>query len=309
MSRPQDEPLLPSAVEVPFSEMETALARWGFRPARPDAPRALTATVVAIGPRHRLSDAADALQQIGGQTGVRAILISCGTDHEPSVRISGTSVALEGLEPGYMNNAVAALRLSSLPTLVWWRGGDLATLDAVATLADRLVLDADDPVPGWRRAAALAEQTAISDLRWTRLTRWRALMAHFFDIPEVQAVAGTFGRLEVRGGDHHVLRLFAGWLASSLQSKAAMSIDLTTTPGPAPIERVRLADGTRELVLSLAPSGTCVQTAARVEGHAGASRTVSLGEQGLAALISEELRIRSRDLAFERALAALKGVA
>jgi len=36
---------------------------------------------------------------------------------------------------------------------------------------------------------------------------------------------------------------------------------------------------------------------------------VSLGNQGLAALIGEELRIRSRDLAFERAVAAVGGIA
>ena len=62
-------------------------------------------------------------------------------------------------------------------------------------------------------------------------------------------------------------------------------------------------------MLQLASSGTCVKTAAHVEGHAGASRTVALGDQTLAALIAEELRIRSRDLAFERALVAAEGVA
>jgi hypothetical protein len=36
---------------------------------------------------------------------------------------------------------------------------------------------------------------------------------------------------------------------------------------------------------------------------------VSLGDQGLAALIGEELRIRSRDLAFERAIAAIQRIA
>jgi hypothetical protein len=39
-----------------------------------------------------------------------------------------------------------------------------------------------------------------------------------------------------------------------------------------------------------------------------AARTVSLGDQRLAALLSEELRIRARDLAFERAVAASRAV-
>lgn len=309
MSAPRDDRLLPSAIEVPFAEIESALARLG-QPSRAQAgPRALTATIVVIGPRERLFEAADALQQLADRAGVRAILISNGSDPAPSVRLAEHAVALEGLKPEFVNNAVAALRLSSLPTLVWWRGGDADTLNAVATLADRLVLDAEDPEAGWRRAARLAEHTAISDLRWTRLTRWRALMAHFFDIPEVRAVAPSFQRLEVAGADPYMLRLFAGWLASALQWKAGVSIDLQHTRGPASIERVRLSNGGQELVLRLAPSGTCVETAAHVEGHAGASRTVALGDQGLAALVAEELRIRSRDLAFERALVSAEGVA
>ena len=134
-------------------------------------------------------------------------------------------------------------------------------------------------------------------------------MAHFFDIPEVRAAAPSFRRLEVSGADPHVLRLFAGWLASALQWKAGVSIDLQHTGGPSSIERVRLSNGGQELVLRLAPSGTCVEAAAHVDGHAGASRTVALGDQALAALVAEELRIRSRDLAFERALASAEGVA
>lgn len=307
MSAPGDDRLLRSAIEVPFAEIESALARLN-QPSRAQAgPRALTATIVVIGPRERLVDAADALLQLADRAGVRAILISNGSDPAPSVRLTEHAVALEGLKPEFVNNAVAALRLSSLPTLVWWRGGDADTLDAVATLADRLVLDADNPEAGWRRAAGLAEHTAISDLRWTRLTRWRALMAQFFDIPEVRAVAPSFQRLEVAGADPYMLRLFAGWLASALQWTAGVSLDMQHTGGPASIERVRLSNGGQELVLRLAPSGTCVETAAHVDGLAGASRTVSLGDQGLAALVEEELRIRSRDLAFERAIASVEG--
>jgi hypothetical protein len=53
------------------------------------------------------------------------------------------------------------------------------------------------------------------------------------------------------------------------------------------------------------PGRTCVEAVASVEGHPGASQTISLGDQGLAALLNEELRIRVRDMAFEKALGAL----
>lgn len=304
-----DRRLLPSATEVPFSEIEPALARMG-QPSRGQAgPRALTGTVVVTGPLDRLFEAADALEAISNRAGIRTVLISHGANPAPSVRLSGHAVALDGLQPEFVNNAVAALRLSSLPTLVWWRGGKVESLEGLASLADRLVLDAPDPHESWRKVPRLVERTAVSDLRWTRLTRWRSLMAHFFDIPEVLAAARSFDRLELSGADRDVLRLFAGWIVSSLGWRADAAIDVQESPGPSPIARVRLSNHGEELRLTLASSGTCVETAAHVEGHAGATRIVGLGDQSLGTLIAEELRIRSRDLAFERALAAAESLA
>jgi glucose-6-phosphate dehydrogenase assembly protein OpcA len=300
--------LLDSGIEVPFSGIEAALGRAGLQEGKRAAGLALTATVVVVGPHERLTEAADALTQLT-DIAIRAILISYGTDASPIVRVSEHAVALEGLRPHYLNNAVAALRLSSLPTLVWWRGGAQESLNGLADLADRLVLDAEDPRPVWERAGMLAERTAISDLRWTRLTRWRALMAHFWDIPEVRAAAPRFTRLRVDGSDLHAARLYAAWLSSTLRWTPAVTVDLREVAEAPPIERVELGDGEQQLTLRTASNGTCVETAAQVHGHAGhVSRIVSLGDQGLAALIAEELRIRSRDLAFERAVAAAGGI-
>ena len=60
----------------------------------------------------------------------------------------------------------------------------------------------------------------------------------------------------------------------------------------------------RALQLRLAKSKTCVESAAQV-GQSGTSRVVSLGDESLTALLTEELRIRSRDRAFESALAGV----
>jgi glucose-6-phosphate dehydrogenase assembly protein OpcA len=133
-------------------------------------------------------------------------------------------------------------------------------------------------------------------------------MAHFFDVPEVVAMASTFQRLEISGSDRHAMRLFAGWIISALAWKPGAPVELHETPGRPPITRVRLSNGRQELLLALASSGTCVEAAAHVAGHAGATRIVSLGDQSLTALMAEELRIRSRDLAFERALASAESL-
>jgi glucose-6-phosphate dehydrogenase assembly protein OpcA len=303
VSTPQADGLLRSGTEVPFAQIESALAQAG-QDSTASPASALTATVVVVGPRERLTTAAEALEVITDAEGIRAILISNGSNPAPTVRVAHHAIELNGLLPDYLNNAVAALRLSSLPTMVWWRGGTEEALDGVAALADRLVLDADDPAPEWARIDVLAGKAATSDLRWTRLTRWRALMAHFFDIPEVRAAAPAFQRLEIDGADRHAARLFAGWMKSSLQWKENVSIVLTDVPGGAAIERVRLGESRQELTLRLAASRTCVEAAVHVDGVSSACRTVSLGDQGLGALIAEELRVRSRDEAFERAVRA-----
>jgi glucose-6-phosphate dehydrogenase assembly protein OpcA len=304
VSNAQPDNLLPQGRAVAFEEIEETL-----RSAAGEAERRLagTGTLVLAGTAERLVEAAAAVDELR-DIGVRTVLISYGDNPEPTVRVSHHTVAVEGVCAEYLNNAVAALRLSSLPTLVWWRGGVTSTLEGLAALADRLVLDAPDPTDVWAQVGALAEKTSVSDLRWTRLTRWRALMAHFFDLPDVLASASRMRALRVEGADRHTARLFAGWIASTLRWPRGQSYEFREKAGGAPIEAVTLGDGSQELWLRLVLTRTCVETGARVNGVDAVSRTVSLGDQGLAALIGEELRIRSRDLAFERAVAGAKGM-
>lgn len=284
--------LLPGSAEVAFADL----------PASADAT---IATVVIVGPRDRMREAADALAQASESGGVRAILIVADADAAPSVRVAPEGILIEGLKPDYFDNAVAALRLSSLPTVVWWRGGSADVLRGLAALADRVVLDAPDPTEVWPMVAGLAEHTAVTDVRWARLTRWRTLMAHFFDIPEVRDAAASFHALEIHGRDRHAARLFAGWLTSSLNLDGRISVSLQEHAAAPPLEYVLLAGERHRLTLRLAKSRTCVVTS--VDGGSGASRIVSLGDQSLAAVIAEELRVRSHDASFERSILAIKG--
>jgi glucose-6-phosphate dehydrogenase assembly protein OpcA len=292
--------LLPGAEDVAFADL-------------PAASEAAIATVVIVSPRDRIRDAADALRPAVKSGGVRLILIVAAGEAVPAVRAGADGILLGGLKPEHFNNAVAALRFSSLPTLVWWRGGSPDVLPGLAALADRLVLDALDPREVWRLVPQLVERTAVTDLRWARLTRWRSLMAHFFDLPAVRDAAGTFRSLDVRGSDVYAARLFAGWLASSLRPDGGIAVNIeraqagtagTTARAPA-IEYVRLANGTLTLTLRLAGNGTCVRSAVERAGGES-SQAVSLGDQDLASLIAEELRIRSRDVTFERSVGALR---
>jgi glucose-6-phosphate dehydrogenase assembly protein OpcA len=312
-SLPSD--LLPAGADVSFSKIGDAMARGTCQDSGATPMRALVATVVAIGPTDRLGTAAQALQSLGDAGTVRGILISEGDSAAPPARVAGNTVAFHGLKPAFFNNAVAALRLSSLPTLVWWRGGRPDTLDGLAGLADRIVLDDDQPWPVsrddgqpeaiWSRAARLFEASAFSDLRWARLTPWRALMAHFFDIPEVLAAAADFSRLTIAASDPTSARLFAAWLQSSIPFGDGFTVDLAAGTEGTPIDEIRLGDHEQQLIIRLTPQRACLETEGSVRGHRSASRLVPLGEQTLTGLITDELRIRARDAAFERALVHL----
>lgn len=294
--------LLSAGAEVPFSGIGEAMARGSCQERSATPMRALVATVVAVGPNDRLGPAAEALQSLGDAGTVRGILISEGDNPAPPARVAGNTVALHGLKSPYVNNAVAALRLSSLPTLVWWRGGRAETLDGVAELADRMVLDDAEPEALWARATTLFEDSAFSDLRWARLTQWRALMAHFFDIPEVQAAAPGFTRLTMVASDRMSARLFATWLRSSVAFPDRFAVDYVDGPREGPLEEIRLGDGEQKLVIRMAAHRACLETEVSVRGHRSASRLVSLTDQSLTGLITEELRIRARDPAFEKTL-------
>lgn len=272
------------------------------------AARAHIATVVVSGPPPRLVEAAGLLAQVDRAGGLRAVFIA--TEGPDLADLPGglDAVAISGLDPRFLNNAIAAVRLSSLPTVVWWRGGSPERLDGVAALADRIVLDADDVGPLWGRAMTLFDDAAFTDVRWTRLTRWRAVMAHFFDVPAVRQACAALTSLSVAGRDRAQCGLFASWLDASLGWQGRVEVRVEDGPAAVPMAAVELTgDGTR-LSLRLLPDSSCLDANARVHDRVLASSVFSLGNQRLPALLSEELRVRSRDVAFERALRSFESL-
>ncbi|CAN5740404.1 hypothetical protein BH24ACI4_BH24ACI4_06310 [soil metagenome] len=263
--------------------------------------RARAATLVTVGPPARLAEAAGVLAEADEAGSLRHVLISTTGEDVPDVE-GLQDVTVENVRPQFLNNAVAALRLSSLPTVVWWRGGPPDRLPAVATLADRVLLDAEDSLPLWRQAPALFGRTALTDFRWARLTRWRGVMALLFDLPQVREAAPDFQRLRITGNDPAQCALFAGWLASSLDWQGRVAVELERAGASASLSKVELDGPSASLQLALHRNGACLTTEARVNGDVLTSRVLSLGSQALPSLLSEELRLRSRDIPFERAL-------
>jgi glucose-6-phosphate dehydrogenase assembly protein OpcA len=306
--------LLPAGYDVQFAEIEVTLARLvrdGRRNKRSPA-RALTATVIVVGKADRLIAAADALEQLGESGGVRAILISEGEHTAPVARVTENAIAISGLAPRFLNNAVAALRLSSLPAVVWWRGGSLEALDGLADLADRLVLDTEETDAVWARADSLFEHTALTDLRWTALTRWRACLAHIYDLPQVRRDAAAIRSVTIDARDIPSARLFAGWLRSRLKWRSDVTIEIrpVRAKGHAPLESMTLTGGALSITLHVHARRECLEASVKDTSSVvdASARIVPLGDGTLASLISEELGVRTRDLAFEQALVAAREI-
>jgi glucose-6-phosphate dehydrogenase assembly protein OpcA len=268
------------------------------------AHEALTATVIGVCGVDRLDETSAALTALRRQAGVRTILISLGSDPQPPIDAHDDVITIRNLVPRYLNNAVGSLRLSSLPSIAWWRGGDADLLVDLAALVDRLILDADDPLAAWARVPQLARATLIADLRWTALTRWRSLIAQFFDVPDVSRSIGTFRSLEIAAGDRHAARLLAGWLGARLPEGGTLAVHISSAPAAAPIQSVRLAGSKYRLSLERAPATECIRTSIDSSEGEAVARFVPLGHRTRESLVADELRVRARDLAFEEALRA-----
>lgn len=264
------------------------------------AARTQTATVVAVVSPETRAGVIEALGALSRGFGVRPVIVSLGDTADAARREENGAIVIDGLMPRYLNNAVASLRLSSLPTLAWWRAGEPRGLQDLSALVDRVVLDLDEPAEGWAAVPGIARLASVSDLRWARLTRWRDLFAQFFDMPEVRASATSFERIAITGTDRHDARLFGGWLRARLPGGERLEV-VVEDGGDARLRSVRLSGRSGAVSIALQPHGTCLETVVTI-GRDASVRVVPFGDQGLVTLLAEELRVRSRDLAFEDAV-------
>ena len=270
--------------------------------------RSESSTLVAIAPGAGLDAVHETFETLVRTSGVRPVVVTLGEHPEPVRTERDRTAIIEGLVPRYLNNAVASLRLSSLPAIGWWREPATEGLLELGELVDRLILDVEDPSTVWALVPQLSTRTAVSDVRWARLTRWRDLFAQFFDLSEVRDRAGTLSHLAITGGDRHAARLLAGWIVSRLPGGERLEVSIADDSDAAAIRSLQLTGAEMTLSLQLLPNEVCLETVVHLPGTEPACRVVAAGDQGLAALMGEELRVRSRDRAFEDAITAAGGI-
>ena len=226
----------------------------------------------------------------GRQAGLDAeVHIGEGTPSEVVV------IRMRGAVADHPASVIRPLLLPDSPVVIWWPGkaSQDQTADELAQLTLRRLTDA--AAASRPRAALTARATAYSpgdtDLSWTRLTPWRALLAAALD--QYPATV-TAARVEAEGNNPSA-ELLAAWLRDRL------GVDVTpaTSDGPG-ITAVRMTTDSGDIAITR-PDGRLA--AYVVPGQP--ERRVALKRRDTTELITEELRRMDADVVYEQTLKAL----
>lgn len=167
----------------------------------------------------------------------RVIVLSCGDRDAPNrldaqIRVGGDAGASEvvvlhlyGELADHGESVVIPFMLPDTPVVTWWpgRGPENPAADPIGQLGKRRITDAtkasDVPVALQQRLATYAP--GDSDIAWSRITVWRALLASALDQPPHSPVTAA----EVEGpADSAAVDLLAGWLHAVLEVPVTRSV-------------------------------------------------------------------------------------
>jgi glucose-6-phosphate dehydrogenase assembly protein OpcA len=159
--------------------------------------------IIVVVPVDRLADEPrlDGQLRVGGDAGAGEVVVL--RTHGP-LAAHATSVVLPFLLP-------------DTPVVVWWPGGapDVPAKDPLGRLAIRRITDAtgtDNPL-ATLRTRLTGYTKGDTDLAWSRITYWRALLASALDQPPYEPITGAV----VSGlADEPALDILAGWLAARI---------------------------------------------------------------------------------------------
>ena len=203
-------------------------------------------------------------------------------------------------------SVVLPLAVPDLPLILWCRSPRLAAMpefQPIAAMAQKVVMDSGamkDPAAALKLMAALnARGVLLGDLSWTRLTRWREMLAQVFENQEYLAQLEKISDVKVEhGGGYRVSASYmAAWLTECLADAGVHDVSFGVGPAPEGVS----------LRVELAGDGFAVELARREDRMVvtvnGVSQCTSLSQPTEYLLMREELGIVRRDPVFERALA------
>jgi glucose-6-phosphate dehydrogenase assembly protein OpcA len=195
-------------------------------------------------------------------------------------------IRLQGEVVKHPESVVLPLLLPDSPVAIWWPtdAPDDPASDALGKLAQRRITDA--AAVGRRRSTAIHTQCSTyargnTDLAWTRLTPWRALLAAALDQHPAKVTRAHVVAERISPS----AELMAAWL----QDRLKITVERSTSQGPGITEVVL---DTKEGAIRLArPDGRL----AVLSSPGQPDRPVALKRRDLPDLLAEELRRLDED--------------
>jgi glucose-6-phosphate dehydrogenase assembly protein OpcA len=204
-------------------------------------------------------------------------------------------IRMHGPVAAHPASVIRPLLLPDSPVVIWWPGKvpNNRTGDELAKLAMRRMTDAaaaPRPLTALR-ARARDYIPGDTDLSWTRLTPWRALLAAALDQypAKIRSVSVESER------NNPSADLLAAWLRSKLK----VSVNRRISDGPG-LTAVRMGTAAGDIAITR-PDGLLASYT--VPGQP--ERLVALKRRNFTELLSEELRRLDPDVIYERTVKSL----
>ncbi len=282
------------------AKISAALLRAKRNAGSPAQGMVLTMIIVCDEPGY--ADALEASNLAGREHPSRILLVVTGPGRDASleaeVRIGeGTPgevvvLRMRGPVAAHPASVVRPLLLPDSPVVIWWPGKSPANVagDELAQLAMRRLTDASSasrPITALKTRAR-NYVPGDTDLSWTRLTPWRALLAAALDQYPAKILAAV---VEAERGNPSA-DLLAAWLEAGLRIEVTRKV----SDGPG-ITAVRMTTAAGDIAVTR-PDGLLASYV--VPGQP--ERLVALKRRDATELISEELRRMDADDVFERTI-------
>jgi len=200
-------------------------------------------------------------------------------------------IRLKGEVVKHPESVVLPLLLPDSPVAMWWpsQAPDDPSTDPLGQLAQRRITDAAAAVRGKGRAIhaqCSAYSAGNTDLAWTRITPWRALLAAALDQHQPKITGGSVTAERISPS----AELLVAWLSDRLK----VHIDRKNSRGPG-ITEARLETKDGPIVISRGDGRL-----ATFSSPGRPDRPVALKRRQLPELLAEELRRLDEDEVYAR---------
>jgi glucose-6-phosphate dehydrogenase assembly protein OpcA len=234
--------------------------------------------IVIVEGNRRGAERMDAQVRVGGDAGASEVIV---------LRLYGRLAA-------HADSVVTPLLLPDSPVVAWWPGQapKEPSKDPVGQMAQRRITDAAASANPRKELNRRRDTYALgeTDLAWTRVTKWRGLLAAALDQPPYTPVE----RVTVTGAsDSPSTDLLAAWLAESLRC---------------PVTRARTKAGTGMASVRLERRSGPIDLV-RVDGAIATltqpgqpDRRIAMPRRDLAECLAEELRRLDQDEIYAQTL-------